>query len=89
MMHFEKYHWEDHVPRAGSWKLNLAVGVLALGLIAAAMPDNPVKHADDHATNAKPLSAANFSAPGLQRGVQPAALIRQAGRSTPCPHTDS
>ena len=39
MTHFEAYQWEDHVPRAGSWKFNLAVGVLALGLIAAAFPD--------------------------------------------------
>lgn len=39
MTHFEAYHWEDHVPRAGSWKFNLAVGVLALGLIHAALPD--------------------------------------------------
>ena len=39
MTHFESYRWEDHVPRAGSWKFNLAVGVLALGLIAAAFPD--------------------------------------------------
>jgi hypothetical protein len=39
MTHFEAYHWEDHVPRAGSWKFNLAAGVLALGLIAAALPD--------------------------------------------------
>ena len=39
MTHFEAYRWEDHVPRAGSWKFNLAVGVLALGLIGAAFPD--------------------------------------------------
>ena len=39
MTHFEAYHWEDHVPRAGSWKFNLAAGVLALGLISAAFPD--------------------------------------------------
>jgi len=39
MTHFEAYHWEDHVPRAGSWKFNLAAGVLALGLIYAALPD--------------------------------------------------
>jgi hypothetical protein len=38
MTHFEAYHWEDHVPRAGSWKFNLAAGVLALGLIYAALP---------------------------------------------------
>lgn len=41
MTHFEAYHWEDHVPRAGSWKFNLAAGVLALGLIYAALPDAP------------------------------------------------
>ncbi len=39
MTHFEAYRWEDHVPRAGSWKFNLAAGVLALGLIYAALPD--------------------------------------------------
>jgi hypothetical protein len=39
MTHFEAYHWEDHVPRAGSWKFNLAAGLLALGLISAAFPD--------------------------------------------------
>lgn len=39
MTHFEAYQWEDHVPRAGSWKFNLAAGLVALGLIAAAFPD--------------------------------------------------
>jgi hypothetical protein len=39
MTHFEAYHWEDHVPRAGSWKYNLAAGVLALGLIYTALSD--------------------------------------------------
>ena len=39
MTHFEAYRWEDHVPRAGSWKFNLAAGVLALGLIATALSD--------------------------------------------------
>ena len=43
MTHFEAYQWEDHVPRAGSWKFNLAVGVLALGLIATAFPDTFAK----------------------------------------------
>jgi hypothetical protein len=38
MTHFEAYHWEDHVPRTGSWKFNLAAGLLALGLIYAALP---------------------------------------------------
>ena len=39
MTHFEAYQWEDHVPRAGSWKLNLAAGLAALGLISAALPE--------------------------------------------------
>jgi hypothetical protein len=39
MTHFEAYRWEDHVPRAGSWKFNLAAGTLALALIATALPD--------------------------------------------------
>ena len=38
MTHFEAYLWEDHVPRAGGWKFNLAAGLLALGLIYAALP---------------------------------------------------
>ena len=41
MTHFEAYQWEDHVPRAGSWKFNLAAGMLALGLISAALPNPP------------------------------------------------
>ena len=39
MTHFEAYHWEDHVPRAGGWKFNLAAGLLALGLIYVALPE--------------------------------------------------
>jgi hypothetical protein len=38
MTDFEDYRWEDHVPRAGGWKINLAAGLLALGLIYAALP---------------------------------------------------
>ena len=38
MTYFEAYQWEDHVPRAGGWKFNLAAGLLALGLIYAALP---------------------------------------------------
>ena len=39
MTHFEAYRWEDHVPRAGSWKFNLAAGALVLGLISATFPN--------------------------------------------------
>ena len=55
MTHFEAYHWEDHVPRAGSWKFNLAAGVLALGLIGAALPDT-YGNAPAGATAAMPTS---------------------------------
>lgn len=40
MMNFDAYRWEDHVPRNGSWKFNLAVAALAVGLIATALPDD-------------------------------------------------
>lgn len=40
MMNFDAYRWEDHVPRDGSWKFNLAVAALAVGLIATALPDD-------------------------------------------------
>jgi hypothetical protein len=49
MTHFEAYQWEDHVPRAGGWKFNLAAGLLALGLIYAALP---------HASSDTPAAAA-------------------------------
>jgi hypothetical protein len=45
MTHFEAYRWEDHVPRAGSWKFNLKAGVLALGLISGAFPNTDGKTA--------------------------------------------
>ena len=57
MTHFEAYHWEDHVPRAGSWKFNLAAGLLALGLITAAFPDTH-GNAPAAATAAMPASGA-------------------------------
>ena len=58
MTHFEAYHWEDHVPRAGGWKFNLAAGLLALGLIYAAFPDT-YSNAPAAAAAATPASAAS------------------------------
>ncbi len=55
MTHFEAYRWEDHVPRAGSWKFNLAAGMLALALIATALPDTS-DHASATATATAPTS---------------------------------
>ena len=89
MTHFESYHWEDHVPRAGSWKLNLAVAVLAFGLISAAMPDDPVGQAANGSASAKPAAEVNLSALEQQRRIQPSAFIGRADESTPCPHADS
>ena len=57
MTHFEAYHWEDHVPRAGSWKVNLAAGLVALGLIYAALP-NASGDAPAMSTAAAPTSVA-------------------------------
>ena len=57
MTHFEAYQWEDHVPRAGSWKFNLAAGLLALGLISTAFPNT--YGTAPAATAAVPASAAD------------------------------
>jgi hypothetical protein len=89
MMHFENYHWEDHVPRAGSWKLNLALGALAFGLISYAMPNNPNEHLANHAAIVKPAAAVNLSALELQRRAEPAAFTGQGDRSAQCPYADS
>jgi hypothetical protein len=62
MTHFEAYQWEDHVPRAGSWKFNLAAGLLALGLIFAAFPDSP--------GNATAATAAAAPAGGMVQPVK-------------------
>ena len=89
MMHFENYHWEDHVPRAGSWKLNLAVGALAFGLISAAMPDKAVERPVNHSASAKPAAAVTLSALEQQRRLEPAAFIGRAGEPAQCSHADS
>jgi len=63
MTHFEAYHWEDHVPRAGSWRFNLAAGVLALGLIFAAFPDSS-GHAAAATTAATPAGSTGQAVKG-------------------------
>ena len=70
MTHFEAYHWEDHVPRAGSWKFNLAAGVLALGLIAATLPDT-YGNAPAAATAAVPTSGIHDREMEISRGPSP------------------
>ena len=72
MMQFENYQWQDHVPRKGSWKFNLAVGALAFGLIAAALPENSTGTAANIAASTKPTP--HFSALDGQGSFTPAAL---------------
>ena len=67
MTHFEAYRWEDHVPRAGSWKFNLAAGVLALGLIGAALPDTyGDAHAGAAAATSMQMEISNSPLPTIQ-----------------------
>jgi hypothetical protein len=74
MTYFEAYHWEDHVPRAGSWKLNLAAGLVALGLIYVALP-KASGVAPAMATAAAPTSGMQYPkmnvSSGQSSGVQP------------------
>ena len=86
-MQFENYQWEDHVPRKGTWKINLVVGALAFGLIAAALPEHPITTANI-AASVKPTS--HLSALDGQGSFTPAAIT---GGSTPAQcvekHADS
>ena len=88
MMQFENYQWEDHVPRKGSWKFNLAIGALAFGLIAAALPEHPAGIGANIAASAKPTP--HFSVLDGQGSFTPAAVT---GGSTPAQcvgkHADS
>jgi hypothetical protein len=72
MTQFENYQWEDHVPRKGSWKFNLAIGALAFGLIAAALPEQPAGTAANIAASAKPTP--HFSALDGPGSFTPAAV---------------
>ncbi len=85
MIHFETYQWEDHVPRRGGWKLNLVVGVLAFGLIAAAMPDDAGDVSSFAAQPANPAIEVRLSVFDAQGGDTPAALPRTAAEAVPCP----
>lgn len=39
MTQLEQYRWEDRVLRKGNWKFNLAVGVIAFGVLTGACLD--------------------------------------------------
>jgi hypothetical protein len=70
MTHFEAYHWEDHVPRAGGWKFNLAAGLVALGLIYAALP-SASGDAPAMATAAAPTSGTQDFKMNVSSGPSP------------------
>jgi hypothetical protein len=84
MMEFENYRWEDHVPRAGSWKLNLAVAAVAFGLIAAALADDGVKR-PLHMQAAASTKEVNASTFGIERRDVPAAFGQTNAEHAPCP----
>lgn len=87
MTHFETYHWEDHVPRAGSWKFNLAVGALAFGLIAAAMPEMSGEGTRNTAASANPAAKVTVSTLETQRRAEPAAFKGSSSELAQCPTT--
>ncbi len=84
-MHFETYRWEDHVPRKGGWKFNLIAGALALGLIAAAFPEEPGDAASPASAAAKPAADVRLSGLETPRRILPAAFVGAAGERTQCP----
>ena len=81
MMEFENYRWQDHVPRAGSWKLNLAVAVIAVGLIAASLPDDSVERAHFSAGSATQV---NLSAFDSRHRTVPASVPPADTKPTQC-----
>jgi hypothetical protein len=97
MTHFEAYHWEDHVPRSGSWKFNLTVSLLAFGLIFAAFPDIPAGSSSMVARTARPAAEVTYRDTPVRdtsRHDLPAASVGALGQSVHCPiaapeHADS
>ncbi|WP_119304518.1 DcrB/PsbP domain-containing protein [Dongia deserti] len=86
MMHLESYQWEDHVPPKGSWKFNLAIGVLAFGLIAAALPDTPGDIAANLSVSAEPAADINVSALDGRARFTPASSTGNVGERVQCPN---
>jgi hypothetical protein len=42
MMQFDGYRWEDHVPRPGRWRFDLALAALAFAVLAMALRLDPL-----------------------------------------------
>ena len=84
MLEFEDYRWEDHVPRAGSWKLNLAVAAVAFGLIAAALPDKGVERPSHVKASAGTTAEMKVSAYSKRRDEQ-AVFGQTTAEREPCP----
>ena len=82
-MQFEDYRWQDHVPRTGTWKFNLAAGAIAFGLVWAALP--PVPDISSVAgMSAPPASGAGLSALEMRRNL-PASYQSAEGQPSHCP----
>jgi hypothetical protein len=78
MMSFDAYRWEDHVPRNGSWKFNLAVAALAVGLIATALPDERGQVSSFAGSAAKPAQDIGLSTYGTPSELHPLPLTGRA-----------
>jgi hypothetical protein len=94
MTHFEAYHWEDHVPRSGSWKFNLTISLLAFGLIFSAFPDIPVGSSSTMSRTAASATELTYPVVDTSRHDLPAASVGVVGQSVYCPtatpeHADS
>ena len=85
MLEFENYRWEDHVPRAGSWKLNLAVAAVAFGLIAAALADDSAGTSSHMKASAGSATEMKVSASRIERRGEPAVFGQTTAGRGPCP----
>jgi hypothetical protein len=78
MTQFEQYRWEDRVLRKGSWKVNLAVGAAAFGVLTVACLDSrggpwaaPSVSPQSNGTTVAEIGLPQREAPTAMRGATP------------------
>jgi hypothetical protein len=78
MTQFEQYRWEDRVLRKGSWKVNLAVGAAAFGVLTVACLDprgspwaGPSVSPQSNGTTVAEIGLPQREAPPEMRGAIP------------------